>query len=186
MGQRIAVRKNRTHLGYSGQLGQSERKKIETSIPPMSAWLLLPPWVQLRCHPLKKSSLTTHTHVPHHSLSHFIKRLAFVSCVVTYLWFHCLLSVAHLEGKCSEGSILAHFCLKSPVRAKKLAHTGSEGTAVEQAGSKISKRLWSQMWEMAESGHKPRVVLLRDSSAMRAADRGQPQRREEPLKTSKR
>ena len=43
MGQRIAVRKNRTHLGYSGQLGQSERKKIETSIPPMSAWLLLPP-----------------------------------------------------------------------------------------------------------------------------------------------
>ena len=42
MGQKIAVRRNRTQLGYSGQLGQSERKKIETSIPPMSASLLLP------------------------------------------------------------------------------------------------------------------------------------------------
>ena len=72
MGQKIAVRKNRTHLGYSGQLGQSERKKIETSIPPMFAWLLLLLWVQLRCHLLKKSSLTTHSHVPHHSPSHLL------------------------------------------------------------------------------------------------------------------
>lgn len=120
-----------------------------------------------------------------HCHTYFIKRLAFVLCVVTQLWFHCLLSVAHLEGKCSEESILAHFCLKSPLHAKELAHTGSERTPVEPAGSKISKRLWSQMWERAESGHKLRVVLLRDSSALRAADCGQPQRREEPLKTSK-
>lgn len=114
MGQKIAVRRNRTQLGYSGQLGQSERKKIETSIPPMSASLLLPLWIQLRCHLLKKSSLTTHSHAPiTHCHTYFIKCLAFVSCVVPHLWFHCLLSVAHLEWKCSEESIFAHFCLKS-------------------------------------------------------------------------